>query len=212
MPPEQLQDPNIISREEQKSALLPAEHADYMQAVERKHFNNETAIGSIFTEVSGLSALLSLAIEQRGSLNGNDRAFFEQQGVSPESLRPDCRYLKVETPGRIGIVEVDDPRLSPDQTVEVVQAKPKVPATLVVEMPEMPETSIGTIIIGPNAKESPNDPEPSTQEMIYSVHPGLPIKPTEENVWPVGSRLTVKEVKDKLGPQAFLNVRKKENP
>lgn len=212
MPPEQPLNPENISPEEQKAALLPAEHADYLQAVERKHFNAETAIGSVFTEISRLPDLLSLAIKQRGSLTGDDRVFFEQQGVSPDSLRPDCRYLKIETAGRVGIVSIDDPRLLPEQSVEVIQAKPKVPATLVVELESMPETDIGTIIIGPNVRESPADPEPTTKEMVYSVHPGLPIKPTEENIWPVGSRLTVKEVKDKLGRQAYLNVRKKENP
>lgn len=72
-------------------------------------------------------------------------------------------------------------------------------------------TDFGTIIIGPNEKDKdakPEDPGPSTKEMVWTVHPGLPVRPVAEDIWPEGSEITVQEIIEKLGNDVFLNVRK----
>lgn len=65
------------------------------------------------------------------------------------------------------------------------------------------------IIIGPNKKERPEDPEPSTKEIIWTVHPGHPVQPPTVDYWEEGSEITVKEVIDRLGEDIYLNVQKK---
>ncbi len=186
--------------------LMPEEQAQYLQSVDAKHFVPETAAGSLFTEVKSTANLLKLAMEQRGSLEGDDRAKLIEMGVLESSLMPQCRYLAVETPGEIGIVKAAE--LSPDTGVHVTRFKPGVPCTLVVDMPELPTTNIGTIIIGPNEKEEETDPEPSTKEMVWTVHPGLPIRPASEDIWEEGSEIKVADVIQRLGEEVYLNAKK----
>ena len=186
--------------------FLPSERADYYAALHDKHFNPEKSVGSLITEARNLRDLLARAIEQRGSLQGDDREKFIALGVAPESLLPDCRYLKVQTGGEVGIVKGID--LSPDTAVSVLRTKPGVPCSLVVERVDFPPVDFGTIIIGPNEKAKTDDPEPSTAEMIWTVHPGLPIRPALADYWPAGSVIAVRDVIARLGENAYLNVRK----
>lgn len=195
------------ARQSEIDKVLPPEQAEYYAALHDKHFDTEKAVGSLFTDAKDLKELLGQAIEQRGSLSGDDREKFTALGVPPEAMMPNCRYLKVETKGEVGIVKVSD--LSPETPVRVIRTKPKVPCSLVVEGTEFPQVDFGTIIIGPNAKGRADDPEPSTSEMVWTVHPGLPIRPATEDYWPEGSEITVKEVIERLGDRAYLNVQKK---
>lgn len=175
--------------------------------MEVKHFDPEKGVGSLFTEIENLQDLLEKAIEQRGNLDGDDREKFIAMGVPPEALMAFCRYLKVETPGEVGIANVKD--LAPDTKVKVIRTKQGTPCSLVVEGQNLPITDFGTIIIGPNEKgKKPDDPEPSTKEMIWTVHPGLPVRPVTEDIWPEGSEITVQDVIDKFGDEVFLNVKK----
>ena len=175
--------------------------------METKHFDSEKGVGSLFTETRDLKELLEKTIEQRGSLQGDDREKFIAMGVKPEALMAFCRYLKVETPGEVGIINIKD--LDVNTKVKVVRTKQGAPCSLVVEGQNLPTTDFGTIIIGPNEKgENPEDPEPSTKEMIWTVHPGLPVRPTTEDIWPEGSEILVSEVIEKLGNDIFLNVKK----
>lgn len=187
--------------------VLPQEQAGYFQAMNDKHFVPEKAVGSLFTEVRDLSELLELAIEQRGNLDGDDREEFIRMGMPAGTLMPQCRYIKVNTLGEVGIIKSTS--LSPDTRVRVIRTKPHTPCSLVVEGEELPKVDFGTIIIGPNDKEKPEDPEPSTKEMVWTVHPGLPVKPATEEIWEEGSDITVQEVIDKLGDDVYLNVERK---
>jgi hypothetical protein len=189
-------------------AVLPKEADGYFQDMERKHFDPQRAVGSLFTEAQNLRGLLEQAASQRGGLSGDDRQKFIDMGVKPEALLGVCRYLKVETPGEVGIVSVKD--LSPDTQVKVIRTKQGAPCSLVVEGKNLPKTDFGTIIIGPNEKSKPEDLEPSTTEMVWTVHPGLPVRPATEDIWPEGSIITVKDVIEKLGNEVFLNIKKVE--
>ncbi len=194
--------------ENQLAAILPAEHEGYFKATEAKHFVPETAVGSLFTGVKSLNELLGLAIQQRGSLEGDDREKFIALGAKEGDLMPQCRYLMVKTPGEVGIVNVKD--LAPDTQVQVVRTKPGAPCSLIVLDNNFPVTDIGTIVVGPNEKsEKPDDPERTTKEMIWTVHPGLPVRPLAGDVWPEGSVVTVQDVIEKIGNDVFLNVKKK---
>jgi|GEM_PF-2900239 len=181
--------------------LLPAEMSEYYDKMHDKHFVRETAIGSLFTEVKNMDDLLELTIKQRPQgLSGDDRVKFAAMGVSPDGLLPQCRYLLVKTAGEVGIVSIKD--VGQAESVYVERTKPGTPCTLSVTRENMPQTDIATIIIGPNEQENG-----STEEMIWTVHPGLPIRPAREDYWEEGSVITAAEVKDKLGEDKFINVK-----
>lgn len=204
MPPE-------VAREammEQIKKVLPEELKSYFEATEQKHFDPVKGAGSLFTEAKNLQELLERAIKQRGSLDGDDREKLIELGVSPEALMVQCRYLKVETKGELGMAKINE--LPADTKVKVIRTKPGVPCSLVVESDSFPEVEFGTIVIGPNEKEKEEDPEPSTKEMIWTVHPGLPVRPASEDIWPEGSELSVQEVIAKLGENIYINVKRKE--
>lgn len=198
-------------------ALMPEEDKQFFTDIENKHFNPNTAVGSRFViqkpkkhpdgkteylppdeRLEDLKDLLVKAAIQRGDLQGDDREILLKLGASPESLQPNVRYLLVKTEGKLGIVNIK--KLSPDTKVKVVRTKQNVPCSLVVEG-DLVDTHFATIIIGPNENE-----KASTKETIWTAHPGLPIKPASEDIWPEGSEITVKEVMEKLGNNVYLNI------
>jgi len=79
-----------------------------------------------------------------------------------------------------------------------------------VEGENFPTADFGVIVIGPNEKQKPDDMEPSTKEMIWTAHPGLPIRPAKDDSWPEGSKITVADVKAKLGSGAYLQFSRAE--
>ncbi|MEI6237716.1 MAG: hypothetical protein WCP03_03910 [Candidatus Saccharibacteria bacterium] len=184
---------------------LPSEFAEYYKAVEAKHFKlSEKSVGSRFLEASNLEELLSLTAQQRGDLNGDDRAKLATMGVPETALLSHCRYLIVETPGELGIINASE--LLPDSPIEVIRTKPNTPCSLVFRSTEFPETNLGLVIIGLNQKQSPDGSDPSTKEMVWTVHPGPPVQPASEDIWAEGSVITAQEVVDKLGPEYYVNV------
>lgn len=204
---EQSADPEIEQRLDlEVNQVLPEEKSAYFADMGAKHFVPETAVGSLFTDVHDLRSLLRLAQTQRGGLAGDDREMFIALGAPEASMLPQCRYLKVETNGEVGIESVKE--LEPTTAVKVVRTKADAPCSLVIEKDEMPSISFGTIIIGPNGQLHPGDPEPSTSELVWTVHPGLPVRPAMGDIWEEGSEITVMDVVDKLGNDVYLNVRK----
>lgn len=190
--------PKIISRVD---SLLPVDEVKYFKQIEANHFGSQTT-GSRFIEVSSLERLLELTSAQRGGLGGDDRDKFQQLGVPPSALVEDCRYLMVETPGRIGIQKATD--LAEDMPVKVVRTKPGVPCSLVVEVEpnNLPLTKYGTVIIGPK-----NDADPT--EMIWTAHPGPPIKPAIADIWPEGTTITATNVVAELGDNVYVKLQEK---
>lgn len=178
-------------------SVLPREEKDYLNAAWDKHAPG--GVGSIFTKVRSFPELLSLAKEQRGSLDGDDRDWFIKQGVPENALLPDCRYLRVKTPGEIGIIRLSE--VKDDEEIMVERLKPGAPCTLYVERNTLPKTNFATIVIGPN--ENPN---PSTNEMVWTAHPGLPVRPASKDKWTEGTKMKASELKS-LG-DAWINVKK----
>lgn len=210
--PKVFQAPTVEDVESQIRQVTPEEHAGYFKQTEEKHFDPEKAVGSLFTKEKNFNDLLKKAIEQRGNLDGDDRDQFIAMGVKPDALLPFCRYLKVDTEGEVGIKDIKE--LPSETKVKVIRTKEGAPCSLVIESDEFPEVGFGTIVIGPNEKAKdakPEDPEPSTKEMVWTVHPGLPVRPAMEDSWPEGSEITVSDVIEKLGRDVYLNVKKTSN-
>ncbi|MEK9132251.1 MAG: hypothetical protein AAB606_00885, partial [Patescibacteria group bacterium] len=68
----------------------------------------------------------------------------------------------------------------------------------------------GVIVIGPNEKAKPEDSDPSTKEMVWTAHPGLPVRPAKDDSWPEGTTITIADVKAKLGSVAYLQFSRTE--
>lgn len=197
------------------NAILPSEQIDYLADTARKHWG-PSAIGSRFNravsdrdnpdagvgKIKDLVTLLETAQAQRGDLKGDDRNILVEKGVSPEALLSFCRYLVVEVPGEVGIIQAKE--LPNDTKVQVVRRKHGAPCSLVIKGNEYPRVNFGVIIIGPNERQKDEDSEPTTKEMIWTAHPGLPIRPSEVDIWEEGSTVTVADVKEKLGEEAYL--------
>lgn len=166
------------------SEYLPESKREYYNQLNAKHFNPETAVGSVFLDVGSIDSLLKKA----GDLERDDREYFIKAGVSSEALLPQCRYLKVETPGKVGIIPIED--CSDDETVEVIRTKEGSPCSLVIKRDSLPETNVATLIIGPD--DSPD----SKNQIVWTAHPGLPIAPATEDIWPEGSSIKVSDVKE----------------
>ncbi len=204
---QEVKPPHDLAPNVEIQSLLPQEQTGYFNTIQRNHFDRQTAVGSYFTEVATLRDLLHLAQVQGKRLSrDDDRQQFIDMDAPPSALSPECRYLMVETPGKMGIVRAED--LPDDTTVRVVRTKQGVPCSLVVENVPLTDTDFATIIIGPNEKERPEDPEPSTEKMIWTVHPGPPVRPATADIWNEGSTITIKDIKDHklLGSTTWLKI------
>lgn len=189
---------------EQLEGLMPEEYAHIYAILNEQHFGKKTH-GSKFYEnpdtgAKNLEELLKRALEQRGTLDGDDKAFFRSQGVPDEALLDSHRYLKVNAEGKLGIASVSS--FPPDTKVKVVEVKRGEELSLVVEIEtddDLPEVEYGTIIIGPDEAGGP--------ERIKTAHPGAPAPIFRTDMFPKDSVLTIQEVVDTLGPNQHVIVK-----
>jgi hypothetical protein len=173
--------------------LLPAEHGDYLAAIDTKHFAAATAAGSVFTSPNNLRDLLAVAQRQPGGLGRDDRALMAADGVPADAFLDACRYLRVPARGRMGLIDAD--ALPDDERVVVVRHKPGAPCSLTVRRPFGDPVDYATVVIGPNDHE-----RASTAEMVWTAHPGPPVRPSSADHWDQGSVITVAQVRRRLGP------------
>ena len=117
---------------------------------------------------------MSEVIRQRGNLLGDDREKLIEMGCRPETLMPECRYLFVKTNGKNGIISSNE--LRDDDEIVALETKPGVPCSLVVMRDTLPDIDFGVVIIGKNEADNP-----SSKEMVWTTHPGLPLRPATDN-------------------------------
>lgn len=175
------------------SDLLPAEHSDYLAAIDAKHFDASTAAGSVFSQPASLRDLLVAAAAQPGGLGRDDRDLFTREGVPAAALLNDCRYLRVAARGHMGLVDAHD--LPDDEPVRVVRHKPGVPCSLTVRRAFGAEVDYATVIVGPNTHE-----RASTALMVWTAHPGPPVQPASDDLWAEGSVISAATARLRLGP------------
>jgi hypothetical protein len=166
---------------------LPVEQAAYFDALDAKHFGTGPTAGSVFTGVPGVRELLGIVEAERGSLDGDDRVLLLAAGASERSFLPGCRYLLCHVAGRNGMADAF--ALDPATPVRVVRTKPGAPCSLVVDGVPEAELDFATVIIGPN-----EDADPSSAEMVWTAHPGMPARPSEGDRWTEGATLTAADV------------------
>jgi hypothetical protein len=119
-----------------------------------------------------------------------------------------CRYLKVQTPGKMGVRKVS---ALPDTTpIKVVMIPGKSTCSLVLEVTgddQLEDVDYGTIIVGGNTKNKESDPEPSTKEMVWTAHPGYPTPAPFTDKWKGGETITAADVKKELGNDFYVSVK-----
>lgn len=181
--------------------FLPREHAGYFRACEEKHFGDR-AVGSVFDSPTDLRELLGAGALQEGGLlrdDSRDRAALIADGAPADAFLGDCRYLRVPARGRMGMLRASE--LDPDTRVIAIRTKPGAPCSPVIFGQTGADCDFATVIIGPN--EPRDGTLPSTSEMLFTAHPGPPVKPPDG--FEEGEQLTVGEVLDRFG-DIFLQV------
>lgn len=180
----------------------------YYKATERKHLSDKTLPGSKFTspEIKTLNDLLALAHEQRGHLNGDDREVFINKGIHPEVFKEGFRYLHIDTPGKLGIVNSEF--IEPSTKVSIVRTKPGAPCNYMLEVDHQPEIDYGVIIL-----EDHSD----GKTRLITTFPGYPTYVPDRKSEAVakadsleGQTLTIGEIHDMLGRTVNVNTRIKQ--
>lgn len=121
-------------------------HQGYYAQTDAKHFGTGTS-GSTFTDpaLRRVEDVLTLALHQRGTLAGDDRDELIAAGSDPAGFRDGMRYLKVDTPGVVGVTHTAG---LPDSTpVHVVRDKDGVPCSPVLDVDTQPTTDTGVVLV-----------------------------------------------------------------
>tara|TARA_Y100000310_G_scaffold341545_1_gene441017 strand:- start:21 stop:590 length:570 start_codon:yes stop_codon:yes gene_type:complete len=139
----------------------------HLPAILRQHTLTEGASGSVFDLDAG--AVMEQLVE--GEFRHLTPEEKEQAG---DAIQPDCQYYILEgIGGLLGVYPI-----FPDETgLRICRDKKGCPLALQGTRARSIRTSILTMIVGPH----------EGQEIIYTFHPGLPIKPSSlqiENLTP----------------------------
>jgi hypothetical protein len=174
--------------------------SDYYAATDRKHFGDRTEPGSKFLDpaLSELEDIVRLAIAQRGSLDGDDRVKFYFDS-DPDAFRDGNRYLKVATPGTVGVIHSTE--LSDASLLSVVRTKPGAPVSLVASVTEQPTTDYAVLII--------EDVIDTGEARVVTAFPGTVTAPLESLTLEEleGGAITVAAARDILRGEFWANTR-----
>lgn len=142
--------------------------AEYYKATDAKHFSDKTAPGSKFTDpdMKNLNDIVALTANQRyDGLQGDDRDKLIKFGANPDAFRDDCRYLVVQTPGKVGSQHISS--LPMNEKIEVVRTKPGAPCSLVANVSKQASTNFGVVIMGKSD---------DGKDIVFTAHPGMPTR------------------------------------
>lgn len=176
---------------------------EYYLGTEKKHLLDPQKPGSKFISpnLATLEDVLVLALTQRGDLDGDDRDFFIKNGCSSDVFKEGFRYLKVITPGKLGVIS--STVLDDSVEVKVERTKPGAPCNFVLEVDHQPLVDYGVIILegeGDNAR-------------LITMFPGAPtyVSLSETGKQKVdsweGETFTVGELRNRMGRDVTVNTR-----
>jgi hypothetical protein len=176
--------------------------AAYYAATDRKHFGDRTEPGSKFldTRFNRVEHVLQLAMVQRGNMDGDDREALIQRGADRQGFMDGKRYLMVNTPGTVGVMNSAD--LPDDAVLEVMETKPGAPCSLVYTTDTQPSTDYAVVVLAKD-KATEND-------LLITTFPGPITKPLANPDIDAlkGQKLTAGEARSILKGQSFwVNTR-----
>lgn len=103
---------------------------------------------------------------------------------SHPDVSPECRgFITHDIKGTLGVVELS--KLDPKRTITLTDRKGTGFAQCEITMPsaEMPKVNFTVIILGPE----------QGREVVYTVHPGAPVKPSRVRMAEMPSEITVEK-------------------
>lgn len=104
---------------------------------------------------------------------------WEEYGECP-NLLPGCTaYVLRDVPGHLGVVELE--KLDQELSLDIIDNKRTGKAKCLAHVNIGPETRFATLILG----------EDQGQEVIFTFHPGLPVRPDEIPVEKLGGRTKI---------------------
>lgn len=188
------------------SAYVPRdERPQYMAAIDEKHFN-ALGHGSKFIDerVGKIEDVLSLAVAQRGNLEGDDRDELQSLGAPAGAFIEQCRYIKVRVDGVEALQATDD--LSEDEVLTIkgkgsgADGRPK-SLSVVAKVDSLSPVKYATVIIGPREDENG---EPIEGEMLWTMFPGVATQsPRSDKLREAGleegNKITVKRLRSLFG-------------
>lgn len=144
------------------------EFAQYYADTDAKHFSNKDTPGSKFTDprVKNLNDAVAMTVQQRGSLQGDDRAKLIKFGADPDTLSPDHRYLIVQTQGKLGSQDINSFPVNTKFRIE--RTKSGANCSVVADVEKQASVNFGVVIMG-KVKGHEND-------CAITAHPGLPAR------------------------------------
>lgn len=175
---------------------------DYYAGTDRKHFQDKNSAGSKFTDprMKTIESVLALtAVQRENGLNGDDRDFFISQGANPSAFNPNNRYLKVNTPGTVGIKSTKKMRAS--DMVQVVRTKPGAPCSFVADVKRQETTDYAVVVLTKNKDTGKN--------MVITTFPGMPTKSNKSDEIDAleGQWVTVAKARELNGGDFHVNTR-----
>lgn len=205
------------SRHDQKAAaaILDRDNQDeHIKSIEKKHMR-AGGDSSTFTDyrVERAEDVMMMASAQRGGLHGDDREQLIASGADPDSLLPPesgARYLQVQVSGVDSMKSTADMK---DKDVVMVHAqeqgngKPPL-LTLRTDVKEPPHTKVATVVLGPKTDKNGED-IPGTTSLL-TMHPGMPHNGISSDTlrsqgFESGTKMTVKELREKFGKDIRIN-------
>lgn len=175
---------------------------DYYAGTDKKHFKDKNSAGSKFTDPSmeTIESVLALtALQRKEGLNGDDRDFFISQGASPSAFNPNNRYLKVKTPGTVGIKSTK--KMKSSDMVQVVRTKPGAPCSFVANVKRQETTDYAVVVLTKN--------KDTGKQMVITTFPGMPTKSNKSDEIDAleGQWVTVAKARELNGGDFHVNTR-----
>ncbi|PKL37088.1 hypothetical protein CVV38_04360 [Candidatus Peregrinibacteria bacterium HGW-Peregrinibacteria-1] len=209
----------------------PQEQA-YVDGMASQHFRSEDdgeakTMGSVIYSEScaGPIEALELIADKLGKSDAADREVFLEKGAPASAMLPFAKYYLVPgIKGKSRIVSVND--LSDEQIV-TLKPSPKGTPSIVITESEAPAKALqdvdyATVIVGPAVRNGVDG------QTIWAMHAGFPapqipiqreadnrtpskdsdgrMMVPKETGWRYGDRLTIAEIKAKLGSDIFISV------
>ena len=208
-----LAETNGVGVKQPKHRVFSSTDKATVDSITRKHFTDGQT-GSKFNGAKDPLSVLKSAVQQRGGLDGDDRAELIAAGADPSSFMPPesgVRYLKVATQG---VEYMKDTKDMADTDYLYVREKKRSdgkPGSLSfsARVSEGQKVSHATIVIGPTPDEN-RQPIPGT-EQVWTMHPGNPTRgirsdTVRENGLGDGDRITVGEFRKRFGRDIKANA------
>lgn len=156
-----------------KSIPRDGAYKKYYEDTDAKHFSDKEKPGSKFTDprIKNLNDLAAVTYQQRGSLDGDDRATLIKYGANPENLSPDFRYLVVKTPGKLGSQDIST--FPVDTKFRIERTKEGASCSVVADVKSQANVNFGVLIMG----------KVDGKDAVITAHPGFPARMSKKDTF-----------------------------